>query len=103
MLEAKGFTCETEVEFNNCQTSLGVRDYTADIVANLKVIVEIDGKSHWSKNAIQMDSVRDTHFKDDEHALTARLSQFDLVGRKAQMDDLIFAEFLYKIWGLRIA
>jgi hypothetical protein len=97
LLEARGFSCEKEVEYKDCETEVGLRDYTIDTVATLKINVEIDGKTHWSKAAIHKDKIRDQYFK-TQHIPTLRLPQ-DVT----YTDDLLMAEFLYQIWGLNNA
>lgn len=95
LFESRGFSLEKEVEFKDCETEVGLRDYTADIVANLKVIIEIDGKDHGSKTHIHKDKVRDLYFK-SQRIPTVRLQQ-DGVATKMP-DSLIFAEFCYQLF-----
>lgn len=100
LLESRGFSCEpNEVEFKNCYTEVGTRDYTADIVATLTLIVEIDGESHWSKNAIHKDDVRDDYFRIIKHTPTVRLDQDVVTGKKKMSDALLMAEFCYQIFS----
>jgi Protein of unknown function (DUF559) len=102
LFESRGFSLEKEVEFKDCETEVGLRDYTADIVATMKVIIEIDGKTHWSKAARHKDQVRDIYFK-TQHIPTLRLQQSEVIGRNQAPDDLLMAEFFYQIWGSKIA
>jgi hypothetical protein len=102
LFESRGFSIEKEVEFKDCETEVGLRDYTADIVATMKVIIEIDGKTHWSKTARHHDKIRDLYFK-TQRIPTLRLQQSEVVGRNQAPDDLLMAEFFYQIWGSKIA
>ncbi len=95
MLTSRGFSCEKEVEFKKCETEVGERDYTADIVAKLEVIIEIDGPDHGTKTHIHKDKVRDCYFK-SQHVPTIRLQQ-DGVATKMP-DSLILAEFCYQLF-----
>ena len=98
LLKTKGFACAKEVEFKNCHTELGDRDYTADIVTTVNIVVEIDGKTHWSKNAIHKDKVRDLYFE-SQHIPTVRLEQNALTGKGQMPDSLVLAEFCHQIFG----
>jgi hypothetical protein len=98
LLTSRGFTCEKEVEYKDCETEVGARDYTADIVATLKIIVEVDGKTHWSKNAIHKDKIRDLYFK-TFNTPTVRLEQNALTGKSQMPDSLVLAEFCHQIFG----
>jgi hypothetical protein len=105
LLESRGFYCEpNEVEFKDCETELGLRDYTTDIVATLKIIVEIDGETHWSKAAIHKDKVRDLYFNAVKHTPTLRIQQNAVTGKnEEEIHKLILAELLHQVWGLKIA
>lgn len=96
ILEARGLSLEKEVTFDNCTTERGW-PYTADLVATLKVVVEIDGKSHWSKTAINKDEVRTESFEKQVKIPTVRFSVFDIIGKKSQDDETIISEFLHQL------
>jgi len=100
LLESRGFTVEPdEVEFNGCLTELGERNYTADIVATLRLIVEIDGKDHGSRIHKHKDEVRDDYFRHIQNAPTIRIAQDVAVGKKKMSDALLMAEFCYQIFS----
>lgn len=97
LLEARGFYCEEEVPFRSFSTTVGCRSYTPDIVATLKLIVEIDGKDHGSKIHIHKDEIRDEAFKELEHAHTLRLKQDWIVGRKAISEQEVYDELHWQL------